>query len=348
MIRILITEDSLVVAMLLKAIFEQQPDMQVVGHANNGREAVQMAHTLKPDLITMDIRMPHMDGFEATRQIMSNDPTPIVVISSHVDDEEMRITFRAIEEGALAVLEKPPGIGHPNFDSSNRELVDTVRAMAELKVIRRRTLRPAPPPVIIESPTASFNHRYELVAIGCSTGGPQVLQRIFSSLPATFPVPILVTQHISKGFTGGLVAWLNDNAQITVKEVEHGESLQAGIVYFAPDEWHVLVRRSSQGLIAHLSDSPLVNGFRPSATPMFQSIAETCRSGAIGGLLTGMGVDGAEGLLAMKKAGGHTFVQDQESAVVYGMPGAAIELDATNQIVQLDRIAAHLCDLVTL
>lgn len=350
MIRILIAEDSQVVALLLKALFEHEPDMQVVGHARNGREAVQMTHELKPDLVTMDIRMPVMDGFEATRQIMASDPTPIVVVSASVDNEELSITFKAIEEGALSVIEKPRGISHPDFDTIRRELIETVRAMAEVKVIRRRFFaHPAEVNIqaqAIEIPIQPSARSYELLAIGCSTGGPQVLHRIFSSLAADFPVPIVVTQHISKGFIGGLIDWLAASTPLKLKVAQAGEKLQPGTIYFAPDDCHLKVLRRGSELVVSLGSEPEVNGFRPSASPMFKSVASVCGKQAVGVLLTGMGVDGAEGLLAMRKAGGHTFVQDEESSVVYGMPGAALALDAADQVVEIDRMSSYLTNIV--
>jgi len=348
MIRILIAEDSQVVAMLLKLILEPEPDMEIVGIAINGREAVQMAHDLKPDIITMDIRMPVMDGFEATRMIMANDPAPIVVVSSSVDDEEMRITFRAIEDGALAVIEKPRGIGHPDFDSTRQELVDTVRAMAEIKVVRRKAIQPTPmdPVDIFESAIPQMTRAYELVALGSSTGGPQALRDILGTLPVGFPVPILIVQHISRGFIGGLVSWLQGNTLLNVKLGEDGEYLQPGTIYFAPDNFHLLARRNGHGLCIELTDSPAVSGFRPSATPLFQSLAKHCQGSAIAGLLTGMGGDGAQGLLEARRSGCQTFVQDEKSAVIYGMPGTAIALGAVDQVVELQKIPAFLTSMV--
>lgn len=341
MLRILIIEDSSVVAMLLKVIFEQQPDMQVVGHAKNGRDGVRMAHDLKPDVITMDIRMPVMDGFDATRMIMADNPTPIVVVSSSVDNEELRITFRAIEEGALAVMEKPRGFSHPDFETIRRDLIDTVRAMAGVKVFRRHKIERSGGADICHAALPPSTKGYELLAIGCSTGGPQVLQHIFSLLGAEFPVPIVVTQHISKGFIGGMVSWLAGNTQLKVKLAEQGEMLKSGCIYFAPDDQHLLVVRNASGLAVQLTRDEPCNGFRPSASPMFKSIAQTCRNRAVGALLTGMGVDGADGLLMLRRAGSHTVVQDEKSAVVYGMPGAAIALDGVDQIVELDRMPAY-------
>ncbi len=347
MIRILTVEDSDVVALLLKAILDQEPDMQVVGRARDGGEALPQVEALQPDLVTMDIRMPVLDGFEATRQIMAQRPTPIVVVSSSVDDEELRITFRAIEEGALAVLEKPRGFTHPDFETIRQELVDTIRAMAEVKLVRRR-LTPK-----LSAPTAGTHHASlppgkspEVVAIGVSTGGPQVLQMLFNTLPVDFPLPVLVAQHISKGFLGGLVKWLGDESPLQIKVAENGEPLEKGSVYFAPDNHHLTVRRNSRGLVVHLDQGASNKGFRPSASNLFHSVAQTCGGKAVGVLLTGMGSDGAQGLLAMHQQGAHTLVQDEQSAVVYGMPGAALALDAVSQVVPLEQLPARLLKLV--
>lgn len=341
-LRILIVEDSSVVAILLKAIFQQEPDFQVVGHAKDGREGVKMALELKPDVITMDIRMPAMDGFEATRRILADNPVPIIVISASVDNEELRITFRAIEEGALAIVEKPRGVTHPDFELIRRNMVDTVRAMAAVRLFRRKKINVAQ---LADIPVLEIpQHRgsYELLAIGCSTGGPQVLLNILSKLPKTFPVPIVITQHISKGFVGGLVAWLAGNTELKVKLAEQGESLQAGTIYFAPDDQHLLITRAISGLAVSLNHDALENSFRPSADAMFRSIARNCQQNAIGLLLSGMGEDGAKGMLALRSAGGHTLAQDEASSVVYGMPGAAIALKAVDQVVDLDKLPGYL------
>lgn len=342
MIRILIVEDSDVVSLLLKAIFESEPDMQVIGRAKDGGEAVRLTQKLKPDLVTMDIRMPIMDGFQATHLIMSTNAVPIVVISSGVDDEELKIAFRAIEEGALAVLEKPSGLNCAGFEAMRKEMIDTVRSMAEVKVVRRYGQNES---IILEAAVQQRIKTHEIIAIGCSTGGPQALLTILTKLPAGFPVPIVVTQHISKGFIGGLVAWLQKNTLLPVVLAEDNQKLQPGVIYFAPDNFHLLIERSQEGLITKLSNAPEVNNFRPSATPLFKSVAETCKNRSIGVLLTGMGSDGADGLLAMRQMGSHTIVQDEASAVVYGMPGSAIALNAVDQVVQLQNMASYLMSL---
>jgi two-component system chemotaxis response regulator CheB len=342
MIRILITEDSAVVAMLLKTIFEQEDDLEVVGHARDGREAVAMTAALHPDLITMDIRMPVMDGFEATREIMSERPTPIVVISSSVDDEELRITFRAIEEGALAVIEKPQGFGHPDFESIRRNLVNTVRAMAEVKLVRRR--RHPPPETPRARPAAPPREKgeCELVAIGASTGGPQALRHLLAALPREFAAPVVVVQHIGSGFLSGLVGWLNGFSGPRVRLAEHGTALRGGEIYFAPDGRHLKVERVNRRLIATLHGGPTIHGVRPSVEPLFESVAHACGMRAVGVLLSGMGEDGAKGLLALRRAGARTLAQSAESCVVFGMPGAAVALGAVQETLGLEAIAARL------
>lgn len=345
MIRILIVEDSDVVSLLLKTIIDNEADMQVIGQARNGREAVQMAHDLKPDLVTMDIRMPVMDGFEATRLIMSTDAVPIVVISSSVDDEELKITFRAIEEGALAVIEKPMGFNHPRFEEMHRELIETVRSMAEVKVVQRIERFSKDAVDIFEAAIQQRTKAHEIIAIGCSTGGPQALLAILSKLPLGFPIAIVVAQHISKGFIGGLVTWLRGNSLLNILVAEDNQPLLPGTVYFAPDNYHLHVVRGQNGLVTKLSEGVEVNGFKPSATPLFKSVAKTCNGRGVGVLLTGMGSDGAEGLLEMRQAGSHTLVQDEASAVVYGMPGAAIAIDAVDQVLQLDKMPSYLLSL---
>lgn len=343
MIKILITEDSDVVATLLRGIFQAEADMQVVGRARNGREAVTLAHELNPDLITMDIRMPVMDGFDATRMIMGTQPRPIVVISSSVDDEELRITFRAIEEGALAVIEKPRGLMHPDFERVRRELVETIRAMAEVKVVRRR--RPLPSAAIFQSEMPRRGAHYEAVGLALSTGGPQALSTLLAGMPVGYPLPLLVVQHISPGFVGGLVNWLRGQTLLEVRLAEADLPLQPATVYIAPDDRHLEVARRDGQLIAQLSAAPPIERFRPSGTALFHALARTCGAAGIGGIFTGMGSDGSEGLRALHLAGGHVFAQDEESAVVYGMPGAARAAGCVDQVVPLSRIPTHLIEL---
>lgn len=344
--RILLVEDSDTVAMLLTAIFSAEPHMEVVGRARNGKEALTLIEEVRPDVITMDIRMPEMDGFEATRIIMSSNPTPIVVISSSIDDEELKITFRAIEAGALTVLEKPRGTTHADFEARRAELVNTVRAMAEVKVVRRKAkvpLRQVKDDTRVAPP--AHDGAYRLLAIGCSTGGPLALKTILETMPAGFPIPMVVVQHISPGFLGGMISWLQDFTPLKLHLAENYGALLPGHVYFAPDGYHLTVTRDNEQLLAQLNDDKPVKGFRPSATPLLESVARACGDDAIGCLLTGMGDDGALGLQKLHNAKSYTFVQDEESCVVFGMPAAALAIGATTNLIQLSNISQHLQQL---
>jgi len=343
MIRILITEDSEVVAVILQAIFDAEPDFQVVGRACNGHEAVRMVNELKPDLITMDIRMPVMDGFEATRMIMSTIPTPIVVISSSVDNEELRITFHALEEGALAVIEKPRGLQHPDFDKVREDLVQTIRAMAEVKLVRRT--RPKASKEIFQPRIKKRNTKHEIVALVSSTGGPQALAEIIGSLPFSYPLPILIVQHISPGFIGGLVSWLRGHTLLEIKLAENNQPINSGTIYLAPDDYHLKVDRVAGKLITKLDKSPPIHRFRPAGTALLESLNQHCGNTTIAGILTGMGSDGAEGLKKLHHSGAHTFIQNEETCIVYGMPAAALALDCVDDIIPLADIANHLNQL---
>jgi len=344
MIKILITDDSDVIATILKNIFDAEPDFQVVGRASNGHEAVRLNNELRPDLITMDIRMPVMDGFEATRMIMSTIPTPIVVISSDINNEELRITFRALEEGALAVIEKPCGMQQPRFEKVRQELVDNIRAMADVKVVRRR--RPKPGKDIFQSPVIKLQTmQYRIVALVSSTGGPQALAEIISSLPFGFPLPIVIVQHISPGFISGLVNWLRGHTLLEIQLAENNMQLKPGCIYLAPDDSHLTITKKSDKLYCKLSQAPSINRFRPSGTALFESLSQSNPKKTIAGVLTGMGRDGASGLKKLHNQGAHTFAQKQNSCIISGMPSAAIEAGGVDDIVPLSGIANYLIEL---
>ena len=344
MIRILIAEDSKVIALLLSSILGNEPDMKVVGVAEDGAKAIQMSRDLRPDLVTMDIHMPQVDGFAAIRTIMTENPVPIVVVSSLSSGTERDVTFRALEEGAVAVIEKPQTLSDSDFERTRRQLVETVRAMAEVKVVKRR-LNLRRPTERTEPCTLQPRGEYKVLAIGCSTGGPQVLHRILSALPADFPIPVVVVQHITHGFIDGLAAWLQGHTPLKVKLAENGEPLRHSSIYFAPDDYHLLIAKSRDGFKARLENGEPVRGFVPSVDQLFHSIARSCSGQAIGILLTGMGDDGARGLLEMKHSGCHTLIQDEASSVVFGMGGSALALDAVNRIVKLKEISGYLANL---
>jgi len=345
-IKVLVVDDSNVMAMLLTSILEQQADIEIVGRAEDGRSAIRMAEDLRPDVITMDVTMPGMNGIDATREIMSTNPIPIIVISSHVKNNEMEVSFRALDEGAVAVLEKPDNLQDDVSDDYADKLIETVRSMATIKLVRRRS-RPRPQesallPRAVEDTVANC----ELVAIGGSTGAPQILHRILNALPADFPVPVVVVNHMARNFIFGMADWLARTSGPLVKVAEDRELLQAGTIYLAPDDVHLMVGRRAGKLIAVLSNSPPANLFRPSVTPLMQSVAVTCGEKSVGLILSGMGIDGAEGLLAIHQAGGQTFVQNEESCVVFGMPGEAVRIGAASQFLTPEMIAPRLVRLL--
>lgn len=340
-IQVLIVEDSAVARELLVRLLGSDPAIVVAGCASDGAQALAALEQLQPDVITMDIHMPVMDGYEATRRIMETRPVPIVIVSASHNAEDVSKAFRAMEAGAVAALEKPPGHGAPNHERLARRLVDTVKAMAEVRVIKRwahaRASAPlAWPPVARRE---AGQPAIQLVAIGASTGGPPVLRTILAALPKPFPVPVLIVQHISAGFVSGLAEWLTQAAGMPVCVARHGQSAQAGNAYIAPDGCHMGVTRD---LRIVCTEGAAEHGLRPSVSHLFRSVAASFGARAAGVLLTGMGRDGAEELKALRTAGAVTFAQDKESAIVNGMPGAAVEIGAAIHVLPPERIAATL------
>jgi two-component system, chemotaxis family, protein-glutamate methylesterase/glutaminase len=350
MIRVLVVEDSPTMRDFLIQILCSDPDITVVGTAETGEEALEAVEQTRPDIITMDIHMPRMNGFDATRRIMETHPTPIVIVSGAGDATDTAKAFRAIESGALAVLRKPSGIGHPENESSTAELVRTVKLMSEVKVVRRwpryRQAEPVPgPPHCKEIRLPAFQSQARIVAIGASTGGPPILQAILAALPRSFPVPVLIVQHIAAGFTQGLVEWLAQSSSLPVQIPIHGQSVLPGHVYVAPDGLQMAV--GAGGLVQLRSDPP-ENGLRPSVACLFRSIANAYGPSAVGILLTGMGKDGAWELKLMKDQGAVTIAQDQETSVVHGMPGEAIRLGGATYVLSPEKIRLALTSLTTM
>jgi two-component system, chemotaxis family, protein-glutamate methylesterase/glutaminase len=344
-IKVLIVEDSSVVREFLVHILSSDPEIKVIGTARNGEDALEALKVGRPDVITMDIHMPKMDGFEATRKIMETSPTPIVIVTGNTDAREVGTTFRAVEAGALAVVPRPAGLEHPDFEATAKELIQTVKLMSEVKVIRRwnKTRHSCLAPAPAEITNNGNNREIQVVAIGASTGGPIVLQTILSQLQKGFPAPVLIVQHMASGFTQGFVEWLNQTSGLPVHLAAYGESMRPGHAYVAPEDLQMGVK--VRGRIELGQDAP-ENGLRPSVSFLFRSLARVYGEKAVGVLLTGMGKDGAQELNRMKEQGAVTLVQDQESSVVYGMPGEAIRLDAATYVLSPEKIAVALQSLV--
>lgn len=344
MIRVLIVEDSYVVREFLTHILSNAPGIEVIGTANNGQAALEFLELHKPDVITMDINMPVMNGLEATRRIMEIYPVPIVIVSGSGDLSEVNTAFNAIQAGAVAVLTRPRGIGHPQHEASARALVQTVALMSEVKVIRRwprvSSNGPNQRPSVALPALGSADVR--IIAIGASTGGPTALQIVLSGLPRNLRVPVLVVQHIASGFVQGFVDWLNMSSKIPVHLASNGDRLQPGHVYVAPEECQMGLQ--GEGFIA-VNNHPPENGLRPCVSYLFRSVGNVYQSHAIGVLLSGMGKDGAQELKLLREKGGITVAQDEASSVVYGMPGEAVALGAAQYILPPGRIADVLAQL---
>jgi two-component system chemotaxis response regulator CheB len=335
MIRVLVVDDSSSVRALLENILGSAPGLRVVGSAANGEEALQLALELKPDVITMDLQMPRMDGYEAIRQIMQACPTRIVVVSGSEDRKEVDASFRAIEAGALVLVRRPYGIGNPAHAESARALVRTVRTMAEVRVVRRwgEARRPV-------SRTQGAQRR--LVAIGASTGGPTVLRDILAELPAGFPLPVVIVQHLAPGFTRGLADWLGGASGYPVDLAPDGAPLLGGRAYLVPEGRQAAL---GPGLVCRLLEAPAEHGMCPSVSHLFRAIDPELRAATAAVLLTGMGKDGAAEMKQLREQGALTIAQDRASSVVYGMPGEAVRLDAAMLVLEPSEIGKLLARL---
>jgi two-component system chemotaxis response regulator CheB len=340
----LVVEDSKTVQQALVEIFNSDPDIQVVGTANNGDEAVTAVLTLKPDVVTMDINMPGIDGFEATRAIMATCPVPIVVVTGKMDPKESATIFQVMKAGALMVIAKPAAPGHPEHEESVRELLRSVRLMSEIKVVRRifpkgEVVPPPHHPAIPSAHAAGIG----IVAIGASTGGPPLLQSILASLPADFSVPVVIVQHMATGFTENFVSWLNESSRLKVELAADGMQLFPGHAYVAPDNFQTEVGPDNRLILA---GGELENGQCPSVAALFRSVSRVYGSRAAAVLLTGMGKDGAAELKILRDKGGIAIAQNRESSIVFGMPGEAIRIGAADYILSPEEITPLLTRLV--
>lgn len=347
MIKLMIVEDSPTVRDLLKHILSLDPDIDVICAVSTGEEALKVLVRQKPDLITMDIHLPGMDGFEATRRIMETYPLPVVIVSGSVSPDEVATTFRALEAGALAMIARPKGIGDPQFQDSAREFIQTVKLMSEVKVVRRwrrpldKRANSSFSPVPDGNITPALSEIL-LVAIGASTGGPLVIQTILAGLPKEFPAPVLIVQHMVSDFIPGFVEWLDQTSEMAVCVASHGETPLPGHAYVAPGGFQMGVNERKK---IFLTRNAPENGHRPSVSYLFRSVDKVFGFCAIGVLLTGMGKDGAEELASMKANGSVTIAQDQASSIVFGMPGESIRLGGATYVLPADKISKALVDL---
>jgi two-component system, chemotaxis family, protein-glutamate methylesterase/glutaminase len=340
-VRVLVVDDSALMRKLIPIILERDPDIEVVGTAMDGAFALRKIGELRPDVVTLDLEMPRMDGIETLRMIMRSAPLPVIVFSTH-SKEGAYSTFKALALGAIDFVAKPTDAAAGNLNPVAYQLIE------KIKVAKRaggpKTLpKPAAEPAQLQkkaSRTALPPSR--IIAIGISTGGPNALQYVLSQIPADIPASFVVVQHMPEGFTEMFARRLDECCALDVQEAKSGDLLIAGRVLICPGNRHVMVRRMPRGEMAILSDSPPINGHRPSADVLFHSVAQEFGLTAVGIIMTGMGEDGAEGIGAIKAAGGMTIAQSEETCVVAGMPRAAIVKGYVNKVISLDGLAAYL------
>jgi two-component system chemotaxis response regulator CheB len=356
-LRILIVDDSALMRRLIRSMLDNDPELTVVGEAADGREALARAAELRPDLITLDVRMPVMDGVETTRQIMAYQPTPILVLTASLSRYDIDITFQMLGAGALDVMEKPQLNDSADLDRARLALVRKIKLLAKVKVVthlrgRRTKLKiengelrntgtnVALSPVTgtsVQRPPSQFStlhSQFPVVVIGASTGGPRVVQQILNGLPANYGAAVLVVQHIAYGFSAGMVEWMALSSAMPIALAEAGASVQLGQVLVAPDRFDLML--TSDGRLK-LSAQPLLIQ-RPAIDITMQSVAEVCGPTATGVLLTGMGRDGALGMRSIRRAGGYTIAQDEATCTIFGMPKAAIDLGAAQAVLPPDKI----------
>lgn len=344
-IKVLVVEDSLVVQLLLKKIIESDPLLEISGIVSDGMQAVECVRKDPPDVITMDIVMPKMSGLDATRMIMMEHPVPIIIISGKYTKEDVSIGFEAMEAGAVSIMGKPPGITDPAFSAIAATIQKTIRSVAGVKLISRRPH--------LKSAYSTDGYRnltvgsttIEAIAIGTSLGGPQALKEVLQELPATFPLPIFVVQHIAEGFGNGFIEWIDSQTPLKVVAPKEGETPKPATVYVAPDNRHMIVTKEKK--IGLLAGAP-VNNLRPAVSVLFSSINETYGAHAVGILLTGLGSDGSKELLAMLQQGSITIAQSEETCIAYGMPGSAVKLGGAKYILSLQEIPLFLLKLLNI
>jgi two-component system chemotaxis response regulator CheB len=340
MIRVLIVDDSAVMRAFLSRVVNAQPDMHVVAVAADPVVAIEQIRLKTPDVMTLDVEMPRMNGLEFLRKLMAVRPLPVVMISSRTR-QGADVTMRALELGAVDFVEKPADLSQ--FEASANDIADKIRAANSARVVRHRPQirAPAATPVgHMPGPPALDR----VIAIGASTGGVEALREVLAGLPQRMP-PILIAQHMPAGYTETFARRLDSICRIGVKEAQDGETAHDGVAYIAPGGWHLSLVRGLCGYSLRLTDDPPVNRHRPSVDRLFRTVAKAALGRAIGVMLTGMGADGAQAMLDLSNAGAYTIAQDEASCVVFGMPRQAISAGAVREIMPLGQIGRRLVEL---
>lgn len=348
-IRVLVIDDSALMRKLLTEIINAAPDLEVVGAAPDAVTAREMIKAMNPDVLTLDVQMPRMDGLEFLEKLMRLRPMPVVMVSAFTQAGS-ETTLKALELGAVDFIAKPRAESALSLEEYGHELADKIRA-AKAARLRSRALASTALQTPVGNPAAAAPVRSlsgmttgKIIFLGASTGGTEAIKEFLLGMPANCP-PILIVQHMPETFTASFAARLNSLCQPTVIEAQGGEKVTAGTVYIAPGHSHLLIRRGGSGLVTELSRAEPVNRHRPSVDVLFDSAAALMGNQAVGVLLTGMGKDGAQGMLRMRQAGARTFAQDEASCVVYGMPREAFLVGAVDEVVSLDDMARRVLAL---
>lgn len=350
LINVLVVDDSAFMRKAISKMLESDPAIKVMAVARDGKEGVNLVKHLKPDIVTLDIEMPRMDGLSALKAIMAENPTPVIMVSS-LSEAGARITLQALDCGAVDFI--PKNLVNVAIDvmKIQNELIEKIKTYAGKRVAR---VRPKLGSAIIAPqrlsivPTAAKSRimKPAILAIGTSTGGPKALQDVLPKFPADFPVPTVVVQHMPKSFTGPFAERLNDNCAITVKEAENNEVLKAGFAYIAPGDSHLKVIRRGTEIRILLAQEPSDVLYKPSVTVMMDSVAEVFSGRSIAVMMTGMGADGLEGMRAIKNKHGRTIAQNEASCVVYGMPKAVVEANIVDKVVPLGQISGEVINML--
>jgi two-component system chemotaxis response regulator CheB len=343
-IKVLIVDDSAYSRQSIKKMLESDANIEVLGIATDGIDAMAKTLRLQPDVITLDIEMPEMDGFSFLRWLMRTRPTPVIIISSYSDSKTV---FRALEFGAADFIGKPPRMASTEFHKLERDLVRKVKGAKDLRMDKlSKTLELLEEQTILKPSIEKSTENIQVVAIGASTGGPAALKIILSKLPADFPAATVISQHMPKGFTASFAERLNSISKVSVKEASDGDELERGKVLICPGGYHMSFKKAGERILTIIKEPKNTDKYIPSVDIMMSSIAEIFNNKALGVILTGMGNDGKLGMLEIKKRGGYTIAESEETAVVFGMPGEVIKADAARTILTISKIPGEIVQLV--
>jgi len=337
-VRAVVVDDSTTARTLLVSLLGADPEVEVVGEAADGADALAVIRATRPSIVLMDIEMPGVDGFEATKAIMAEVPTPIVIVTSRHDPRDVAVSLQATRLGALTVLPKPPGPSAPGFEAEAARFLALIKALSEVHVVRRRgRARDESPPTERVGPGIGRDGpAIRIVGVGASTGGPAALFRFLGALPGDLTIPVVVVQHIAPGFVEGLVRWLNSGTPLHVRLARQGETLAPGHVYVAPDGTHLQVNGDGT---AALDDGEPLGGFRPAASVLFSSLGRSFGPASAAVVLTGMGVDGLEGARELRTRGGLVLAQDEDTSTVFGMPRAVADAGLAHDVGPVEELA---------